>query len=392
MFRSCLCSASRVYSLQPVYASTSKSLFRAASSAASTSSALASTSNAATQAHRQERMKNKASSSSVKKAGSYASNVKTQLRQDRSSIIRHTIPDGQAISFSTAERYDIDTLRKALWDHKLLGRGDGNDAMNLMGEAIWIPKWPIEDSPTSSSTSISNSGLATTFSMNNVEENDMQLTSASSSSQSSDAPGEIFIFESGSIVAWHMSMAEAQSFLDEVIKKHTTPVEIETYDEPQIEAMGFVVQSGEKTGVKEDMIVIGTTSEAVHDAENDILTENPNSPPLATAIDPLPSASKGTFSLSSPSSASSQLGTWPNPLSHRNTILPRSEDDLRARLSLSSGLARSTKLAVYEEMLDAHMDECVPRFSPCFAIVTNIYVTIEFRIFPMHCRAVMKVL
>lgn len=371
MFRSCLCSASRLYSLQPGYACTSKSLFRAASSAASTSSALASTSNAATQAHRQERMKSKGSSSSVKKAGSYASNVKTQLRQDRSSIIRHTIPDGQAISFSTAERYDIDTLRKALWDHKLLGRGDGNDAMNLMGEAIWIPKWPIEDSPTSSSTSISNSGLATTFSLNNVEENDPQLTSASSLSQSSDAPGEIFIFESGSIVVWHMSMAEAQLFLDEVIKKHTTPVEIESYDEPQIEAMEFVVQSGEKTGVKEDMIVIGTTSEAVHDAENDILAENPNSPPLATAIDPLPSASKGTFSLSS-SSSSSQLGTWPNPLSHRNTILPRSEDDLRARLSLSSGLARSTKLAVYEEMLDAHMDECVHDSLPALLSATNL--------------------
>lgn len=230
--------------------------------------------------------------------------------------------------------------------------------MNLMGEAIWIPKWPIEDSSTT--TSSNSNSLATTASpLGMAAEDSDKASSSMNPSQSTDSSGEIFIFETGSFVAWHMSTADAQAFLDEVLKKHATPVEIERYEEPQIEAMGFVVQSGEKTGVKEDMIVIGTTTtESLHEAEGELISDSPTSPPLATAIDPLPSASKGAFSLSAPSS-SSQPGTWPGPLSHRSTILPRSEDDLRARLSLSSGLARSTKLAVYEEMLDAHMDEWV---------------------------------
>lgn len=339
MFRTCLHSVSRLRAVRSPaqYGSfNARSLLHTAR--ASTSALQSGISNS------NHHGKVKASSSSVKKAGSYASNVKTQLRQDRSSIIRHTVPDGQAISFSTAERYDIDTLRKALWDHKLLGRGDGFDAMNLMGEAIWIPKWPVEDSASNSSSII-----ATNNGNSESDKTPSQLQ------QTSDTSGEIFIFETGSFVCWHMSTADAQAFADEVLKKNDIPVEIERYAEPQVEAMGFVVKSGEKTGVKEDMIVIGTTSEALQ-ADNDVPTDSQASPPLATAIDPLPNASKGAFSLASSSSTSLPAG-WPGAISHRQTILPRSEDDLRARLSLSSGLARSTKLAVYEEMLDAHMDE-----------------------------------
>lgn len=321
-----------------------RSWLQAARASTASTSALPSSSSNPSHSHG----KGKASSGSVKKAGSYGSNVKTQLRQDRSSIIRHTVPDGQAISFSTAERYDIDTLRKSLWDHKLLGRGDGFDAMNLMGEAIWIPKWPVEEA--------SSSNNSVTIATNNGSSNENEK----SPQQQSDTSGEIFIFETGSFVSWHMSPADAQAFADEVLKKSDIPVEIEPYAEPQVEAMGFVVQSGEKTGVKEDMIVIGTTSEALQ-PENDITRDSQASPPLATAIDPLPNASKGAFSLSASSTSASQVG-WMGPFAHRQTILPRSEDDLRARLSLSSGLARSTKLAVYEEMLDLHMDEWVVVF------------------------------
>jgi uncharacterized Rmd1/YagE family protein len=341
MFRACLQSASRLHAARPVARS---NLFNARSllqTARASTSALPAGSNSNSNVNNHPG-KGKPSAKSLKKAGSYGPNVKTQLRQDRSSIIRHTVPDGQAISFSTAERYDIDTLRKSLWDHKLLGRGDGFDAMNLMGEAIWIPKWPVEDSSNTSSSIATNNG--------NESEN-----SSVPKKQSDDTPGEIFIFETGSFVSWHMSAADAQAFADEVLKKSDVPVEIEPYAEPQVEAMGFVVQSGEKTGVKEDMIVIGTTSEALQE-EDDLVRQTQASPPLATAIDPLPNASKGAFSLSSSSPSASQAG-WAGPFALRQTILPRSEDDLRARLSLSSGLARSTKLAVYEEMLDSHMDE-----------------------------------
>lgn len=341
MFRACLQSASRLRAAGPVARSTHFNARSLVQTARASTSALPASRNSNNTINNHAG-KGKASANSLKKAGSYGPNVKTQLRQDRSSIIRHTVPDGQAISFSTAERYDIDTLRKSLWDHKLLGRGDGFDAMNLMGEAIWIPKWPVEDS------SIASSSIAT----NNGNENE---NSSTPKERSDDTSGEIFIFETGSFVSWHMSAADAQAFADEVLKKSDIPVEIEPYAEPQVEAMGFVVQSGEKTGVKEDMIVIGTTSEALQ-ADDDLVRHTQASPPLATAIDPLPNASKGTFSLSSSSSSASQA-EWAGPFTLRQTILPRSEDDLRARLSLSSGLARSTKLAVYEEMLDLHMDE-----------------------------------
>lgn len=346
MFRTCIQRASRLPGIRPRQVSwpalPNRNFVQAASASTASSSASVNVSNSSISSPHHG--KGKASTNSVKKAGSYGSNVKTQLRQDRSSIIRHVVPDGQAISFSTAERYDIDTLRKALWDHKLLGRGDGFDAMNLMGEAIWIPKWPVEDSSASSNNS---SAIATTIGSTASESDKSPL-------QSTDTSGEIFIFETGSFVSWHMSAADAQAFADEVLKKSDIPVEIEPYAEPQVEAMGFVVQSGERTGVKEDMIVIGTTSEAL-ESDSDIARDNQTSPPLATAIDPLPSAFKGAFTLSS--SASASPPNWTGAVAYRQTILPRSEDDLRARLSLSSGLARSTKLAVYEEMLDSHMDE-----------------------------------
>ena len=307
---------------------------------------------------------------------------KTQLRQDRSSRIRHRAsasPDGQAIAFSTAESYHIDALRSSLYENGLLGRGKGEDAVNLMGEAIWVPVWPLprDEGP---------------------REGQRPATSTSERA----AAGEIFIFESGAFVSWHMSEADARSFAEQVLGSATTSiagsalgsvvkpssstnaaaVEIDRYGERQQEAMDFVVSSGETTGVKGDLIIIGSSDARQRAPDERFEPEGGDSSghsasaaaaaaapaPLATAIHPPSSNIAGAGKRSRyaraervdehGSSATSGQASLDKAMSRR-TVLPRSEDDLKARLSLSRGLARSTKLAVYEEMLDAHMDRCV---------------------------------
>lgn len=84
--------------------------------------------------------------------------------------------------------------------------------MNLMGEAIWIPKWPVE-----STTSANNSSTNATTVGSNSGEIEKTLP------QSTDTSGEIFIFETGSFVSWHMSAADAQAFANEVLKKSGIP-------------------------------------------------------------------------------------------------------------------------------------------------------------------------
>ena len=255
-------------------------------------------------------------------------------------------------SCSTAEKYDIDALRKQLWKRSFLGRGDGMDAMNVMGEAIWIPKYPLDEPPSDTSLSAN--------------------TIASASTKS----GEIFIFENGSYVTWNMNHEDAKGFAESFLRGSPSydrdgtngPVEIEKYKETQMEAMGFIVRSGENTGVRDDLIVVGTNVVASSgDGYNNATATTEDSlggsshPPLATAIEPLHGSLHSPASTidDQPLSASS-LQSFDDSTSGTSTSqvrLPRTEDGLRARLSLSSGLARSTKLAVYEEMLEDLMDE-----------------------------------
>lgn len=251
-----------------------------------------------------------------------------------------------AFGHSTAEKYDIDALRKQLWNKSLLGRGDGMDAMNVMGEAIWIPKYPIDEPGTSSSSNA----------------------------------GEIFIFENGSYVTWHMSQEDAKSFAEDVLQTSNgylrdginAIIEIQKYKETQTEAMDFMVRSGEITGVKDDLIVIGTSDvESSGDVMGSALgseatrrTSNSSQSPVATTIEPLPGTHSAKPTVPSSDAFPPPLDDVPDELNSGRINLPRTEADLRARLSLSSGLARSTKLAVYEEMLEDLMDECVHSAPP----------------------------
>lgn len=265
---------------------------------------------------------------------------KNQLRQDRSSRIRqrpNAAPDGQAIAFSTAESYDIDALRKALWNKGLLGRGDGEDAVNLMGEAIWVPRWPLPPRA--------------------GEETEVQTTGEA---------GELFIFESGAFVSWNMSESSAREFANRVLRnidsrphllssepaqEAFTPIEVDKYLEEQTEAMDFVIRSNSQTGVRRDCIIIGDSGHAPQTSADS------SSPPLATAIHPPSSAPPAKARSINQTSFIDHASGFGHDLKAPKIVLQRSESDLRARLTLSRGLARSTKLAVYEEMLDTHMDE-----------------------------------
>merc|ERR1712093_58602 len=194
-------------------------------------------------------------------------------------------------------------------------------------------------------------------------------SAAASSSPSTPADGgEIFVFETGSFVSWHMTEAEALSFVNEVIRdsdpatSSTSPVEVERYPEMQTEAMDFTVQSGDTTGVKDDVIVIGTSGShsIVSDVENkpsESQQTGRDSRPLTTAIEPNPSSTSSTPAAEPYTLFSSQSSYNQRKPMQLRSALPRGEDALAARLSLSTGLARSTKLAVYEEMLEDCMDD-----------------------------------
>lgn len=105
------------------------------------------------------------------------------------------------MALTSAERYDTAALLKSL---QALGLLEG--AVNLLGEAILLPRW-------------------------------------------SPAPGqmgEVFIFESGTIVTWGLPQAGTEAFLRKVIRGSAEEqelgwVEQGRYAEPETEVLDFWV-------------------------------------------------------------------------------------------------------------------------------------------------------
>lgn len=189
----------------------------------------------------------------------------------------HRASDGKVIALCTAEAYDTPSLLQGLQTLGLLEGTSGNGAVNLMGEAIYIPRWsPIPSTATES-----------------------------------PEVGEIFIFESGTIVAWGLSTQGIESFLRQVIRGSPATkvgkgelgwVERGRYAESESELLDYWVDG---TDPSQHINLIG---DALH-----------------------------LYAAPSPSS------------SHLNSPPSR---DLLARLALSAGMARTTKLGVYEEQFD----------------------------------------
>ncbi|KAK4049161.1 hypothetical protein OIV83_004320 [Microbotryomycetes sp. JL201] len=181
-------------------------------------------------------------------------------------------PDGQAVALTSAENYDTAALLKSLDALGLLGEGG---AVNLLGEAIYLPQWRPQ------------------------------------SSADAAPEGEVFVFESGTIVTWGLAAGGAESFLREVIRG-TPPttattqelgwVEQGRYNEVEKEALDFYI-SRRSTGMQGDTIHLSANG-------------------------------------SLPSDMASVESSIASP-------------DLLARLAFSAGMARVTKLAIYEEQFDA---------------------------------------
>ncbi|GAA5961323.1 hypothetical protein JCM3765_004374 [Sporobolomyces pararoseus] len=185
--------------------------------------------------------------------------------------------EGKAIALTTAESYDTRVLLQGLEQMGLLG-----NAVNLLGEAILLPRW----SPPASTTATG----------------DVEV-------------GEVFIFESGTIVLWGLSMRAAEQFLRTVIRGSTDStteeflgwVEQGRYEEPETEVLEYWVGKG-PTRMSGDSIHLSTAP---------------------------------SFALPSPDLTASPSSALTTP-----------SKDLLERLAFSAGMARVTKLGVYEEQFD----------------------------------------
>ncbi|GAA6021629.1 hypothetical protein JCM10207_008090 [Rhodosporidiobolus poonsookiae] len=191
---------------------------------------------------------------------------------------RRDPPDGTVIALTTAESYDTAQLLNNL---QHLGLLEG--AVNLVGEAILLPRW----SPSFSSSSASPS------------------SSTSAPTDAEQQVGEVYIFESGTLVMWGLSRGAAETFLRRVIRGGEGGfVEEGRYAEPETEVLEFWVGKG-PTRMSGDSIHLSTAPASV-------------APPAPENGAPAPPSK-----------------------------------DLLERLAFSAGMARVTKLGVYEEQFDA---------------------------------------
>ncbi|KAM0786486.1 hypothetical protein ACM66B_001944 [Microbotryomycetes sp. NB124-2] len=181
-------------------------------------------------------------------------------------------PDGQAVALTSAENYDTAALLKAL---DALGLLSGGGALNLLGEAIYLPKWTPDGST---------------------------------------QQGEVFVFESGTIVTWGLATDGAEAFLRQVIRGALPTTTTTT----STEELGWVEQG------------------RYNEVEKEVLDYYVSKRPTGMHADTIHLSSNGAL----PSDMASIESAIDSP-------------DLLARLAFSAGMARVTKLAIYEEQFDA---------------------------------------
>lgn len=231
-----------------------------------------------------------APSLTVKTLSPSTPNIPSLLPLGLNKVAFSTPSDGQAVALTSAERYDTETLLKGL---QALGLLEG--AVNLLGEAIFLPRW----------------------------------------SPGGAEVGEVFIFESGTIVTWGLTQAGTEAFLRKVIRgsastgtgdgpAHLGWIEHGRYNEPETEVLDYWV--GKRYVLQKVSLDRGVDyrltcflSSKTTMVGDSIHLSTQSAPPLQTGP---------------------AVGIPPS-------------QDLLARLAFSAGMARVTKLGVHEEEFDA---------------------------------------
>lgn len=135
----------------------------------------------------------------------------------RNPTPRRRPADGKVIALTTAESYDTAQLLQRLQAMGLL-----EDAVNLVGEAVLLPRW---------------SPAAATFF-------DADTAAAGNPNAATlQEQGEVYVFESGTVVLWGLSMDAAEVFLRKVIRGGLGTsngfVEQGRYAEPETEVLEY---------------------------------------------------------------------------------------------------------------------------------------------------------
>ncbi|SCV70410.1 BQ2448_1804 [Microbotryum intermedium] len=197
--------------------------------------------------------------------------------------------DGLVVALASAEHYDTVALVKSLQSLGLLDR-----AINLMGEAVYLPNW---SPPTT-----------------NGQEKET---------------GQVFVFESGTIVSWGLSQAGTEAFLRTVIRGRGNP-------SPPSSTMAPKASTKVETLLRDSKI--GWVEQGrYNEFETEVLeywTGKSQTQMQGDAIH-----------------LCGSLHETPTTTSTHSTPL-RPSKDLLARLAFSAGIARVTKLGVYEEAFD----------------------------------------
>jgi len=222
--------------------------------------------------------------------------VKAKTRAPRrvARLLPSVTPTGKITAITSSEEYSTDALQRRLAALKLIGTGQPSNALNLLGEAVYLPRWT---------------------------EN-----------------GEMFIFENGSVVAWNMSEEDVHRFMTTVIQEGK--VEINPLNRgAEQESLNYCLEEGGTPHVRGNTIFL-QQQHVDHSAAEE--SSGPTSSALRFALLPLPGKLPSLE---------------PAALPDTSNGLPMTEDDLLVRLAVSSALVRSTKLAVYESQLDAYIEK-----------------------------------
>jgi len=234
-----------------------------------------------------------------------------KLRPARSKRVAGLLPskkaNGRITACSTAEEYSTDGLQRTLASLSLIGTGKSADAINLLGEAVYLPAGGISGS------------------------------------------GEVFIFENGSFVVWNGEQEDVDRLVATVIKGKGVEVMPLTKGMEE-ESMEYRLDETTGPSVKGNTIILP-------------LQSVPEPPNQSGSIDPVSTfeSSQVRFSpLPLPGKLASLDPAVLPPM--RKNGLPMTENDILLRLAVSAALVRSTKLAMYEKLLDDFIETCVNRF------------------------------